>query len=358
MTVGPIESSLYPGRGYGTPSSEALLAHLARQGVTWVSVTPFGRVWSLGSTEVRPDFEAPYADNRAAVRRMVAQAHRRGLKVLVIPHLWVETGGWRGDMDPGSPGRWARFRASYRSFVLRWAEDAAAAGADAFSIGVELQSFSDREPAYWAGLISAVRSRFDGLVTYSANWDEAEDVVFWEDLDLIGINAFFPLADHDGASTDAYLAGAARARDRIGAIARARRRPVLFVEIGYTTRRDAAVEPWLWPDGMADVQVDEREQARALAALVSAFQPEPWFAGFFVWRVYADPDDASQEAAWGFSPHAKRAAAVLREAYAAPFGVEGGPWGVLRPPARRPAPWADRLARLAAAWEGTTTDRR
>ena len=99
VTIGPIESSQQPGRGYGTPYSAALLDHLAEMGVNWVSLTPFGRIWSLSSTDIQMDFEAPYEDNRIAVRTMIHQARERGIRVLLIPHLWVETTGWRGEID-------------------------------------------------------------------------------------------------------------------------------------------------------------------------------------------------------------------------------------------------------------------
>jgi hypothetical protein len=322
VTVGPIESSQWPGRGYGTPYSAALLDQLASMGATWISVTPFGRIWSLSSSSIALDFEAPYPENRAAVARMVAQAHERGLKVLIIPHLWVETGGWRGEIDPGSAAGWQAYQESYRGFVLAWAELAATAGADAFSIGVECKSWSGRFDAYWRALIAQVRARFTGLLTYSANWDEAEAVAFWDALDLIGINAFYPLAHHNGASDAEYLAGARRARDALAQLASSLDMPVVFTEVGYTTRRDAAVEPWLWPDDMRDVVIDEHEQARALAAVLSAFLPEPWFAGFFVWRYYAALDDISQEEAWGFSPHAKLAEPLLERVFGWRWGVD------------------------------------
>ena len=51
---------------------------------------------------------------------------------------------------------------------------------------------------------------------------------------------------------------------------------------------------------------------------------EPDFAGFFVWRVYADPDDTSQEAPWGFSPRGKQAELVVRDAFAARWACD--PW--------------------------------
>jgi hypothetical protein len=322
ITVGPIESSQWPGRGYGTEYSAELLDELARLGTTWISVTPFGRLWSLSSTEIQLDFEAPFEENRAAVARMIAQAHARGIKVLLIPHLWVETGGWRGEIEPGSPEGWAAYQASYRAFVLTWAKLAAEAGADAFSIGVECKSWSGRFGEFWSAFIADVRAVFPGVLTYSANWDEVEAVLFWDQLDLIGINAFYPLASHNGATYAEYVEGALRARDGVRALAEVLELPVLFVEIGYTTRRDAAVEPWLWPDDMVNVVYDEHEQARAIAALLEAFLPEPWFAGFFVWRYYASLDDVSQEHSWGFSPHGKVAEGVLAQIFRWQWAVD------------------------------------
>lgn len=332
ITVGPIESSQWPGRGYGSASSEALLDELARMGTTWISVTPFGRVWSLSSSEIQMDFEAPFGENRAAVARMIRQAKARGMGVLLIPHLWVETGGWRGEMDPGSDEGWRAYQASYRAFVLSWAELAAEAGADGFSIGVECKSWSGRFGDYWSGLIRDVRARFPGFLTYSANWDEVEGVIFWDQLDLIGVNAFYPLSHHDDASYAEYLEGAGRARDGIHQLALQFEMPVLFVEVGYTTRKDAAVQPWLWPDDMTDVVFDEHEQARALSALFEAFLPEPWFAGFFLWRYYADLDDVSQEHIWGFSPHGKVAEPMLSQVFRWRWGADRTPaLGLSRP---------------------------
>ncbi len=357
VTIGPIESSLFPGRGYGTPSTAALLDFLWRRGVRWVSITPFGRIWSLSSTHIQMDFEAPYEDNRAGIRDFVAQAHARGMQVLLIPHLWVETEGWRGEIDPGSPEGWRAYQRSYREFVLAWARDAQAAGVDGFSIGVECKSFSGRFGAFWRALIADVRAAFDGWLTYSANWDEAEDVLFWDQLDLIGINAFYPLADHDDASFDEYVAGAERAAAAVGELAEVLEKPVLFVEVGYTTRENAAVQPWLWPDGMDGVVVSEREQARALLASLRAFLPRRWFTGFFVWRYYADLDDVSQEAIWGFSPHAKRAEGTLERVFAEPWGVDPDPLSWLDRPAPPPVPFARRLAETERLYTSTVLPR-
>ncbi len=137
------------------------------------------------------------------------------------------------------------------------------------------------------------------------------------ELDVIGVNAFYPLAEKDGASFDTLLEGGKRVQAKVRALAETWQKPVLFTEIGYTTRKDPAIRPWEWPDAMTNVRVDEVAQADAYRALIAPLLDEPRFMGFFVWRVYADPDDTSQEAEWGFSPRGKLAELVMRDAFAA-----------------------------------------
>src|SRR5207249_11461464 len=109
-------------------------------------------------------------------------------------------------------------------------------------------------------------------------------------------------------------------------------KPVVFTEIGYTTRADPAIRPWEWPDKMKAVTIDETAQALAYRALIAPLLDEPDFGGFFVWRLYSDPDDVSQEAEWGFSPRGKVAELVVRDAFHAGWASD---------PAREPG-WAPR----------------
>ncbi len=74
---------------------------------------------------------------------------------------------------------------------------------------------------------------------------------------------------------------------------------------------------------MKNVVVDQAAQADAYSALLAGVIGEPWFAGAFVWRLYADPDDMSQESEWGFSPRGKLAELVLRDAFAAHWAADG-----------------------------------
>jgi len=326
ITVGPIENGYHPGVGYGSPAYARTLREARAMGATWVAITPFGRAAGLACAGVDWTFEAPYAKNRRDVERAIDMAHADGLRVLLVPQLWLESpGAWRGEIDPGTDGGWARWSESYERFILGWARVAEDARAEMFSVGVELRSWvtTPRAPSFEA-IVANVRRAYHGLVTYSANWDDVEHTVILGQLDVIGINGFYPLAEQPGASEDLLSDGGRAVRVKVHALAQRWQRPVLFTETGYTTRADPAVRPWEWPEALGGVRPNERAQEIAYRALLGPMLDEPDFAGFFVWRVYADPDDVSQEPPWGFSPRGKRAELVVRDAFASRWACD--PW--------------------------------
>ncbi|HLV67634.1 MAG TPA: hypothetical protein VKY73_17565 [Polyangiaceae bacterium] len=324
LTIGPIESALHPDRGYGSPAYRRTLDEAKRLGATWVSLTPFGRVLDLAPTGVAQSFEQPYVENRKAVRRAIEQAHAAGLSVLLVPHLWVESGEWRGEIDPGDDAAWERWAQGYAAFLRPWAELARDARVEMLAVGVELRSWvtTTRAPSF-VDIVRDVRRIYPGLLTYAANWDDVVETTILGELDVIGVNAFFPLASDDDPSPVELARGGRAVAERMGELARRFHKPIVFTEFGYTTRRNAAVRPWEWPDHMSNVVVDQEAQADAYAALLAPMIDEPWFAGAFVWRFYSDPDDMSQEAEWGFSPRGKLAELVLRDAFAAHWAGDG-----------------------------------
>jgi hypothetical protein len=340
FTIGPIENAYHPAVGYGSAPYARALGELRAMGAGWVSLTPFGRVRSLDGAGVDLTFEAPFERNRRDVVRAIEMAHAAGLHVMLVPPLWVETGGWRGEIDPKTDAGWERWATSYGRFVRTWAEVAEATHVELFSVGVELRSWvTTGRAASFARVIHEVRRAYRGLLTYSANWDDVDQTVILGDLDVIGVNAFYPLADSSAASDMQRADGARKIRDRVHALAERWKKPVLFTEAGYTARPDTAIRPWEWPDSMSGVRPDEASQAAAYRTLLAPLLDEPDFAGFFVWRVYADPDDTSQEPPWGFSPRGKQAELVVRDAFAARWAAD--PW--------TPRPWPER-ARVAGVY--------
>ncbi len=316
ITIGPIENAYHPSVGYGSDAFSRTLEESHAMGATWISLTPFGRVFDLNGTGVDPTFEAPFETNRANVLRAVHMAHAKGLRVMLVPHLWTESQEWRALIDPKTEAGWDRWIRSYSDYVLEWAKVAERASVDLLACGVELRTWvTGTHAVAFAELIRRVRRIYHGAVTYSANWDDAETTVILSELDVIGINAFYPLADKDGASFETLLAGGKRVAERVRVLSAMWNKPVLFTEIGYTARANTAITPWDWPEKSTNVVANAQAQAQAYRALISPLLEEPWFAGFFVWRTYSDPDDVSQEPEWGYSPRGRSAELVMRDAF-------------------------------------------
>ena len=99
-------------------------------------------------------------------------------------------------------------------------------------LGTELEGTSHRTEE-WRRIIQAVRAVYKGRLTFGANWSgEYEQIEFWDDLDFIGIHAYFPLSDTPSAEVASLRDAWAPWIDRIEAIQRDVQKPVVFTEIG------------------------------------------------------------------------------------------------------------------------------
>src|SRR6185436_15440667 len=81
---------------------------------------------------------------------------------------------------------------SYNEFILPFADAARRSGAEALILGSEFSSL-EKYTDQWKNVLKNVRSRYDGVVTYSANWDHLDVVRFWDDLDMIGMTGYHSL---------------------------------------------------------------------------------------------------------------------------------------------------------------------
>jgi hypothetical protein len=316
ITVAPIEDRRLGPVGYGSAPCEEALGEIAELGADWVSLTPFGRMDDLDSTDVLLDFEIPVDENERMIKKAAAQARALGLKVAIIPHIYVMSGRWRGEIDPGSDDRLEEWFLSYERFMTRWAALAEELRADLFSIGVEFKSTTNSHGKRWRRTIDLARSIYSGPLTYSANWDEVEYVEFWDALDFIGINAFWPLASRPGDGFEKMCGRAQEVARELAGMAFYWDRRVVFVEFGVKSATDSVLAPWEWPEHCDGLTYDEDYQAAAFQAVFEAMTRSWWFEGLFVWKYFSDPFDVTQEDRTGFSPREKRAESVLREWFA------------------------------------------
>ncbi|MEZ4885353.1 MAG: hypothetical protein R3E32_11545 [Chitinophagales bacterium] len=105
----------------------------------------------------------------------------------------------------------------------------------------------------WINLIQKVRTVYQGKLTYAANYDNYQEVDFWEHLDFIGINAYFPLRNPTNelpASAELLENFEEKWRNVFKEINTFKKKqhlsdkPLLFTELGYTNYLNATVESW------------------------------------------------------------------------------------------------------------------
>ena len=253
-----------------SPLAEADYDSLAALGLTHVVVVPFAfqETGRSAALRFRPAAQW-YSESDAGVRRIAREMGERGVGLIIKPQVWVGDGTWSADVDPGGAGAWRAWEAGYRAFALHWAGVAAEVGADVFVVGTELARSAEARGPFWRRLVADVRAVYPGRVTYAANWDRYARVGFWDALDLVGVQAYFPVGGRGGPAAEW-----AAHRDALAAFAARAGRPVLFTEAGYRPAADAAHEPWLWD---SDAAPDPALQARLYAALFEATWSEPWF---------------------------------------------------------------------------------
>ena len=172
-------------------------------------------------------------------------------------------------------------------------------------VGLEpLNARRARYEAFWRDLVTHVRRRYDGLVSYGANFDQFEEVGFWDALDFVAVNAYFPLSVY-GLEAAARVDRMTSAWRRIAAdlTLLGDSRPVVLIELGWTRRLGSTVRPYsydrvevLETAGTDDQRtcvywesqpVDAGERVAALQALADVVREGGFqtLRGFTLWKL-------------------------------------------------------------------------
>lgn len=292
------------------------VAEVVQLNANHAAVMPFGFIRDINSPEIIFDTDRQwFGETTEGAMQYIELLHKNGIKTMVKPQIWIWKGEFTGTLKMNSETDWKTFEDSYDQFIMTYAEMAEETGSELFCIGTELEQFVLMRPDYWKRLIAKIRSVYSGKLTYAANWDEYPRVPFWQDLDYIGIDAYFPLSEERTPSVAQLKAGWQKHKDKIKSLANTCSKPVLFTEYGYRSTDQTAWKPWL---------VDRHEepvnlvaQANATEAILEEFWPEDWFAGGYVWKWFIDHKKSGGEKDNRFTPQNKPAQGVIREFYEA-----------------------------------------
>lgn len=282
----------------------------------YAAIMPFGFIKNLEHPEIIHNTDRQwFGETRAGAEQYISELRKANIKVMIKPQIWVWKGEFTGEIMMTSENDWQELETTYSSFILEYADLAQKVNAEIFCIGTELELFVKYRPEYWSQLIKKIRSIYNGKLTYAANWDEFRRTHFWDQLDYIGIDAYFPLSDKKTPSYDDCLQGWKSHKPIIKQLSKQLDRPVLFTEYGYRSVDFAGKQPWVYDYTMRDVNL--QAQVNTTKALLDTFWEEDWFAGGFVWKWFIMHNDVGGHDNPMFTPQNKPVEAVLSKTYAA-----------------------------------------
>src|SRR5689334_9432629 len=261
--------------------SDQSLLNMSMVGTDTVALNFWWFQTSTTANSMAEDFTR-YSSTVSSISHAIDTIHSLGMKVLLKPMLDITDGTWRANINPSDKDQWF---ANYTNFIGSFADMAQSKGVELFSIGCEMNTLEQSvNNTRWTNLISNMRSRYNGDLTYAANWGAIgsnvggyQNVPWWNQLDYIGIDAYFPIA----SSNNTTLAGLTTAwQNQANAIETWRashgltNKQVLFTEVGYQSADGAAREPF----GVSGAPtLDLNEQADSYRALLSVMTTKPWW---------------------------------------------------------------------------------
>jgi hypothetical protein len=282
-------------------------------GANWAAAIPFAFMPSHTKPELSFDLKWQWKGERiAGTRNYIRELHAQNVAVMVKPQIWIGHGTYTGELKMTSNIDWKELEINYKKYILAFAKVAEEENAEMLCIGTELQHFAEQRPEYWTELIKEVRATYSGKLTYAANWDDYDKVPFWGDLDYIGIDAYFPVADKESASIEQLEKGWKSHKDKMDTTVKNYDRPILFTEYGYRSVSNCAVRPW---DYSEDGSTNEKAQQIALRALYNVFWEDEKYAGGFLWKWYPNHVRAGGSKDKMFTVQNKKAQKLVQEVY-------------------------------------------
>jgi hypothetical protein len=272
---------------WASPELGPELERLGALGANWVAIHPYARIHADGRVtwrSIEPE------DPPAWLAHPIREAHARGFKILVKPQLawWGSPFSWPGDVHFDAPEQRARFWQDLTRWVVELAR--ATRDADAFCVATELERMQDDEDAMRA-LVAAARGQTRALLTYAANWTRFDQLAFWDALDAVGVQAYFPLSEAEDPGAAEIRRGWQGPLARLHALHERTGKPIVFTELGYNRSLDAARTPWAFETTTGgEGPRAEALQARLVGVALEVLEREHgWLRGAFLWKWFVGP---------------------------------------------------------------------
>jgi hypothetical protein len=291
------------------------LKKLKETGSEWIALSFWTYQDSVQSTKINFDFGYNVTDKDISFA--VDQAHQMGLKVCLKPVVNSRDGIWRAHIgfpdDACADSYWDEWFQSYSHFISHYAELAEELHCEMFCIGCEMVK-TEQKSEHWRRLIEKVRIHYNGPLIYNANHGKEDGIEWFDQMDMIGISAYYPVATKVDDSEENMIKNWIPVRDKLEKLHQRFNKPIVFMEIGCRSALGCATMPWDFTH--RELPFHEDEQANFYSSVIKVFWDVPWFGGFFWWdwstNLYPLEEAKTNK---GFDIYGKKSEDILKQWY-------------------------------------------
>ena len=297
--------------GYMSAYSDESLARVKSLGTEWTSILITWYQTNCWSGDIHRTMKTPSDES---VIHAVRKAHEMGMKVMFKLHLDLldmSDGSWRGEIGCLREPDWDKWFDEYTKYVMHYVNIARKEKVEAICIGTELSTTATVKGYKWRDLINKARSKYRGILTYAAHWDRYQDIRFWDLLDYIGINAYFPLTEKMKPTYEELREGWGKWVIEMEEFQHKTQKPIIFPEIGCASADGAAIRPW---EHVQRSEVNLELQDNYYKVLMDIFWEKEWFYGLY-WWYWGTNANMGGKYNRGFTPQNKPAQKVVEKWY-------------------------------------------
>ena len=290
------------------------LDKIAEHEANWVCLVPFAFMRNDDPALSYDKAWQWWGETPAGIKKSIRKAKESGLNVMLKPQIYIP-GSWIGDLKFKSEEDWTEWEKNYKTYLMKMVDIAIEEDVAMICLGTEINHSIKKREKYWRGIIAEIRQKYDGLLTYSANWDTYKEMPLWDALDFIGISAYFPLSKTETPTQRELLRKWRPIITKLELFSKENNKPILFTEYGYLSVDGCAYRAWELEKEVHQLDINEQAQANALDALFMANWNQSYWAGGFLWKWFPNMDGHEGYPEKDYTPQNKKSAAVLQRWY-------------------------------------------
>jgi hypothetical protein len=262
-------------------------ARIKSTGCNWVALVPYG-FSRLNETKLDYNLKWQWWGEKVdGITSCIISAQKFGLKVMLKPQVYLGN-DWIGHLDFKNEKDWLVWEGNYKKYILEFAQIAHHHQIEAICIGTELDNFIKKRPEFWKSLVKEIRLFYKGKLTYSANWDQYDQLEIWSDLDFIGISSYFPLNESKLPSIEVLKKNWLPYIVKLEKLHQKFKKPILFTEYGYMSIDGCAGKTWEIEKTIPTRPINHTSQCNAFDALWMSLGHKKWWSGGFIWKWFPD----------------------------------------------------------------------